>query len=446
MRALAALLLALAATPARAATVYVATVDAEISPAIGDYISGAIARASAEGADALVIQLDTPGGLVTTTQNIVSAILNADVPVIVFVAPRGAWAASAGTFITLAGHVAAMAPGTSIGAAHPVPIFGGAPAPAEPGRKEPSAGKERDYALEKTENFTTAFIESIAELRGRNARWAIEAVRHSVAIGHAEALEKKVIDLVAEDLPQLLERSSGRVVKVGRRSVELQLAGANLVEVPMSPLQKLFSVLANPQLAFVLFLAGLAGLYIETQTPGAIAPGALGVLCLVLVGISLQIIPFDWIGLLLVLGGVALTIAEIHAGGTGLLFLPGLLLLGAGAFLVFRVPGVSDVSLPFWRFVVPMVALVGGLGALMIWGVARSFGRPQRTGTASLIGARGVADLEIGPSGGRVLLRGELWGARSDQPISAGERVEVEGLDGLTLRVRPSSDGSGGRG
>jgi hypothetical protein len=140
-------------------------------------------------------------------------------------------------------------------------------------------------------------------------------------------------------------------------------------------------------------MAGLAGIYLETQVPGTIVPGTIGAVCLVLVGISLQIIPFDWIGLLLVLGGVALTIAEIHAGGTGLLLLPGLLLLGAGAFLVFRVPGVSDVSLPFWRFVAPMVAFVGLLGALMIWGVARSFGRPQRTGTASLIGAHGVADL-----------------------------------------------------
>jgi membrane-bound serine protease (ClpP class) len=449
MRAVLALLLALA-PPAAAATVYVATVDAEISPAIGDYLGGAIARAAAEGADALVIQLDTPGGLVSTTQDIVSAILNAELPVIVFVAPRGAWAASAGTFITLAGHVAAMAPGTSIGAAHPVPLFGAPTPPQEPGKKpekggEGAAGTPRDFAAEKAENFTAAFIESIAELRGRNVKWAVEAVRRSVAIQHAEALERKVIDLVAEDLPQLLELSSGRTVKVGRRDVELQLAGAQLVHVPMSALQKLFSVLASPQLAFVLFLAGLAGIYIETQSPGLIVPGTLGAVCLVLVGISLQIIPFDWIGLLLLLAGLGLMIGEIFVAGFGLLFVPGLVLFGAGAFLVFRVPEVSDLSLPLWSFVVPVVGTFGLLGALLIWGVSRSFARPQVAGTAGLIGAHGVADLEIGPDGGRVLLRGELWGARSEQPIAAGTSVEVEGFDGLTLRVRRAGNGPQGR-
>jgi membrane-bound serine protease (ClpP class) len=451
MRRLAALLLGLLAFPARAATVYVATVDADISPAIGDYVATSIARAAAEHADALVLMLDTPGGLVTTTQDIVSAILNAELPVIVFVAPRGAWAASAGTFITLAGHVAAMAPGTSIGAAHPVPLFGApppAPGPQEKGEKggKPSdAPVPRDYAGEKTENFTAAFIESIAKLRGRNIEWAVEAVRTSVAIDPAQALEKRVIDLVAEDLSDLLERVSGRTVKVGRRDVELQLAGATVVELPMSALQKLLSVLASPQLAFVLFLAGLAGIYIETQSPGLIVPGALGALCLVLVGISLQIIPFDWVGLLLLLAGVGLMVGEIFVAGFGLLFFPGLVLFGTGAYLVFRVPELSDMSLPLWQFVMPVVALVGLLGAGVVWGVSRSFARPQVAGTAGLIGAHGIADRDVGVSGGTVLLRGELWNARSEQPIPAGTAIEVEGLDGLTLQVRASHARSPGR-
>jgi membrane-bound serine protease (ClpP class) len=338
-----------------------------------------------------------------------------------------------------------MAPGTSIGAAHPVPLFGAPPPMPEPGKPADPAGKKaerapapRDYAGEKTENFTAAFIESIAELRGRNVEWAIEAVRHSVAIDHSEALRKKVIDLVAEDLPQLLELVSGRVVKVGRREVELQLAGARVVEVPMSALQKLFSVLASPQLAFVLLLAGLAGIYIETQSPGLIVPGTVGIVCLVLVGISLQIIPFDWVGLILVLAGVGLMIGEIFVAGFGLLFVPGLVLFGVGAYLVFRVPELSDLSLPLWQFVIPVVAVVGLLGALLIWGVSRSFARPQAAGTAALIGMQGIADHEVGPGGGRVLLRGELWSARSEQPIAAGEPIEVEGLDGITLRVRLS--------
>jgi len=450
MRWLAALLLGLLALPSRAATVYVATVDADISPAIGDYVATSIARATAEGADALVLQLDTPGGLVTTTQDIVSAILNAEVPVIVFVAPRGAWAASAGTFITLAGHVAAMAPGTSIGAAHPVPLFGPpppAPAPAEKGegRRPPAEPPARDYAGEKTENFTAAFIESIAKLRGRNIEWAVEAVRTSVAIDPTQALEKHVIDLIAEDLEQLLEKASGRTVAVGRRQVELQLAGASIVELPMSALQKLLSVLASPQLAFVLFLAGLAGIYIEIQSPGLVVPGALGTVCLVLVGISLQIIPFDWIGLLLLLVGVGLMVGEIFVAGFGLMFVPGLLLFGVGAYLVFRVPALSDVSLPLWQFVMPVVAVFGLLGAGVVWGVSRSFARPQVAGVAGLIGAHGVVDREIGPAGGTVLLRGELWNARSDQPIAAGLEIEVEELDGLTLRVRVSEARPPGR-
>jgi membrane-bound serine protease (ClpP class) len=442
MRALLALLLASAAAPASAATVYVATVDADISPAIGAYVTGAIQRASAEAADALVLRLDTPGGLVSTTQDIVSAILNAELPVIVFVSPRGAWAASAGTFITLAGHVAAMAPGTSIGAAHPVPVFGApppspAPAPARPEPKGEPGQAPRDYGAEKTENFTAAFIQSIAELRGRNVEWAVEAVRRSVAIDHAQALEKNVIDLVAEDLPQLLELASGRVVKVGRREVRLQLAGARVLELPMSTTQRFFSVLASPQLAMILLLVGLAGIYLETQSPGMIVPGLVGATCLVLLGISLQIIPFDWIGMLLLLAGLALMIGELWVPGFGLLFVPGVLLFGTGAYLAFRVPELSDVGLPLWQFVVPLTFVFAVFGALVIWSVSRSAVRPQTAGTAALLGAHGTADRPIGAASGSVLVRGERWNARSEHLIAPGESVEIEGFDGLTLRVRP---------
>jgi len=442
MRALLALLLASAALPSRAATVYVATVDADISPAIGDYVTGSIRRAAAEKADALVLRLDTPGGLISTTQDIVSAILNAELPVLVYVSPRGAWAASAGTFITLAGHVAAMAPGTSIGAAHPVPVFGApppapAPDPSAPEREKAPAPAQRDFANEKTENFTAAFIQSIAELRGRNIEWAVEAVRSSVAIDHAQALEKNVIDLVAEDLPELLELASGRVVKVGRNEVELQLAGARVVELEMSAAQRFFAVLASPQLAMILLLVGLAGIYLETQSPGLIIPGALGATCLVLLGISLQIIPFDWVGVLLVLAGLALMIGELWVPGFGLLFVPGMFLFGAGAYLAFRVPELSDVALPLWQFVVPMTAAFGLLGALIGWGVVHSAGRPQVAGSAALVGARGIAESAVDAASGSVVLRGERWNARSDQRIDSGQAFEVEGLDGLTLRLRP---------
>jgi membrane-bound serine protease (ClpP class) len=449
MRAVAPLLVALAAAlPARGATVYVATVDADISPAIGDYIRTSIERAADDEVEALVIQLDTPGGLLSTTQDIVSEILNAPLPVIVFVAPRGAWAASAGTFITLAAHVAAMAPGTSIGAAHPVEL-GGAEEPApddedgeedKPAKERRKRGRARSFAGEKAENFTAAFIESIAETRGRNVEWAVDAVRNSVAIKQSEALERKVIDLVAEDLDDLLARTDGRVVKVGTREVTLATAKAKRVEIPMTGMQRFLAVLANPQLATLLFLLGLAGIYIEAQSPGLIVPGVLGLACLVLFAVSLQIIPFNWFGLILLITGVGLMIGEIFVAGFGLLFVPGLILFGVGAYMVFRVPEISDLGLPLLEFVAPLVVVTGLLGALLVYGVTRSFARPQVAGVAGMIGLEGVADGEVGPDGGRVLLRGELWNARSQARIAPGGRVEVEGLDGLTLRVRPAGD------
>ncbi|MCP4005202.1 MAG: nodulation protein NfeD [bacterium] len=430
--------------PALASTVYVATVSDAIGPAISDYLDKAIKAADEAGADLLVLELDTPGGLLTTTKDIVSSILNAPLPVAVFVSPRGAWAASAGTFITMAGHIAAMAPGTSIGAAHPVSSFGSNPkpptVPKEDGEEgeEPAQGGATDFAAEKAENFTVAFIESIAEERERNVEWAVDAVRNSVAIKQSEALEKNVIDLVAEDLDHLLEQLHGRVVKVGRGEVVLDTENAQVHYFEMDLINRIFAVIGNPSVAFLLFLAGAAGLYIEVQNPGLIVPGSIGVVCLILAGLALQIIPFNWIGLILILAGLGLLVAEIFITSFGVLFALGISCFAAGAYLVFRVPELSDLAVPVVSVILPTVLVLAGFMGIVIYGVSKSFQRPQFAGVESLIGQQAVADSDSDAAGrGRVLVRGELWTAESDSQIREGDRVEIVEVQDLVVRVRP---------
>ncbi len=442
---------------ALAGTVNVATVSGPINSAIEDYLVTAVARSEAEGAVALVIELDTPGGLVTSTQGIVSAILNAELPVIVYVSPRGAWAASAGTFITMAGHIAAMAPGTSIGAAHPVSIGGGGPTPPVPGQPAPEADDEdaetepkpeakpilRDFSNEKAENFTAAFLESIAEQRGRNVEWAAQAVRDSVAVKQSEALELNVIDLIAEDLDHLLELVDGRVVKVGRVEVTLHTLDVSIARIEMALANRILAVIADPTIIFLLMLVGAACLYMEVQAPGMIIPGVIGAACLVLVAIAMQIIPFNWVGLLLMFFGLGLLVAEIYVAGFGLLFVPGLACLGAGAYMTFRVPELSDLTLPFWTVILPMLAVLAGFMAIVVVGISRSFARPAFAGAESLVGAVAIAESDLDPSG-RVRLRGELWSAESESPARCGESVEIVEVNDLLVRVRPLPVPAGG--
>ncbi len=428
----------LAAGPASAAgEVYVVTVSGGINPAVSDHIQKAIAEARDAGAAALVIELDTQGGLLSSTKDIVNAILNAELPVVVFVSPRGAWAASAGTFITLAGHVAAMAPGTSIGAAHPVSLFPGGAPPPEPGEKggKPDPAAARDHSAEKIENFAAAFMESIAQERKRNVKWAIEAVRGSKAITQKEALEKKVIDLVAEDLDELLEKIDGRSVRVGRVDVALHTKAARLVRLEMSLVNRFLNLISDPQIALLLIFAGLLGLYVEFTQPGVVLPGVAGAICLVLAGLALQIIPFNGIGLLLIFGGVVLLVSELFVPSFGVLFTAGVLCLAAGGYMVFDVPEESDIPVPFWEAVVPAVAAVATFGGFVVFLLGRSLLRPAVSGVEALVGTHAVVDRDLAPEG-KVRVRGELWTARADEPIARGESVEVVGIDDLSLRVR----------
>jgi membrane-bound serine protease (ClpP class) len=427
-------ILALAAALPAAAVgfVNVATISGSINPASSDYLQQVIARSADEGAAAVLIELDTPGGLLSSTKDIIQAILNARVPVIVYVSPQGAWAGSAGTFITLAGHVAAMAPGTSIGAAHPVGVGGSSPAPSG---SEAAEKKGRDYAAEKAENFTAAFIESIARERKRNVEWAVKAVRESVAIPADEALRLHVIDLVAPDRASLLTRLEGRALTVAGSPWTLALEGAELRSAEMPLTTRFFDVLANPDIAVMLILAGMLGLYVELTTPGVILPGVAGAIALVLGFISLQILPFSWLGLLLLFGGIGLVVAELFVTSFGILFALGVACFLLGGSMLFDRPGESDLNVSFWSVLVPAVGAVAGFGAVVVYAVGRSLRRAPVAGADAMIGMEGRAVTALAPEG-TVFVRGEHWNAHAESPVYAGARVEVVAVDGLRLRLR----------
>jgi membrane-bound serine protease (ClpP class) len=418
----------LAAAPAAASHVNLATVDGSINPASSDYLQKAIEQSEADGAAALLIELDTPGGLLASTKDIIQAILNARVPVIVYVAPRGAWAASAGTFITLAGNVAAMAPGTSIGAASPVSAGGG-------GGEREEDNKRRDVAAEKAEKFTIAFIESIAKERSRNVEWAMRAVREAEAINADEALELGVIDLVAETRAELLERVEGMDVVVAGEPRTIHVADAEVRVIEMTALTRLFNFLASPDIAVLLVMAGLLGLYIEFNQPGMLVPGILGGICLILAAIAFQILPFSWVGLMLMLLGMLLLLAELFVTSYGLLFAAGIACFLLGGSMLFEMPEVSDLGVSFWSVLVPSVVGFATFAALVIFAIGRTFMRAQTAGVDELIGLVGTSASALSPAG-KIFVRGEYWDADAEEEISKGARVEVTAVEGMRLRVR----------
>ncbi len=413
---------------ASASHVNVIVIDGSINPASSDYLQKAVEQSESDGAVALLVELDTPGGLLASTKDIVQAVLNSRVPVIVYVSPRGAWAASAGAFITLSGHVAAMAPGTSIGAASPVSASGG-------GGERGENDERRDVAAEKAEKFTTAFIESIAQERKRNVEWAHKAVREAEAITQEEALELNVIDLIAKDRADLFEQLEGREVQVADETVVLELAGAETRMIEMDSMTRLFNFLASPDIAVLLVMAGLLGLYIEFNQPGLLVPGIAGAICLVLAAIAFQILPFSWVGLLMLLLGVALMAAEIFVTSYGVLFAAGVVCLLLGGSMLFDMPELSDLTVSFWSVLVPVVTGFAFFAAIVIYAVGRSMVRAQTAGVSELVGMVGRSATALGPEG-KVFVRGEYWSASADEEIASEEAVEVTAVEGLRLRVR----------
>jgi membrane-bound serine protease (ClpP class) len=425
-----------AAGVASAGDIIIVTIDGSINPASSDYLLGAIERAEQENAAAVLIELNTPGGLVSSTQDIIQAMLNSSVPTIVYVTPRGATATSAGTFITLAANVAAMMPGTSIGAAHPVSLFGGESPPASPAKQDGEGEPTGQGAVEqKIENFLAAYVESIAKERDRNVEWAGEAVRNSVAVTAEEALELNVIDLVASSREELLAAIDGRIVKLGEVEHELAVANETEVRIEMTLVQAIFNFLSDPNVATILFAIGAIGLYMEFQSPGLIVPGVIGVVAMILFGFALQILPFSWIGVLLVLLGVGLLIAELFFVSFGLLFAAGLTCFLVGGTMIFDRPELSDLTVSFWEVLVPIAAAMTVLGGLIVYSLSRTFLSRQTAGVDEMVGLVGRCETAIDPKG-KVFVRGEYWNSFADESIAEGDPIEVIGVQGLTLRVR----------
>jgi membrane-bound serine protease (ClpP class) len=404
---------------ASAAPAPVAMIELEgvISPVTLRLVGIAIDRAQAERAQALVIQLDTPGGLERSMRAIVQRMMNAEVPIIVFVAPTGARAASAGVFITMAAHVAAMAPATNIGAASPVAMGG-------------SADKTM---MKKVENDSAAFIRTVAVERGRNADWAEKAVRQAVAITEREAVKLKVIDLVADSIPDLLEKVDGRTIKLSKSTVTLATKGAPLRPIEIGFRDRFLNVITDPNVAYVLMMLGMLGLFFELSNPGVILPGVIGGISLILAFFAFQSLPINYAGLLLILFGIVLLVAEIKIVSHGVLAIGGMISMALGSLMLFDAPEVGfRVS---WWVIGPTVAATAGLFLFVVAAGVRALGRPPATGAEGLVGKLATVRERLAPEG-QVLVLGEIWRAVADgEPLEPGVQVRIVAVDGLTLRV-----------
>ena len=432
-----ALLVSQAVNAASGGHINVASVSGSINPASADYLIESIATSERDGAAALLIELDTPGGLVASTRDILQAMLNADVPIIVYVTPRGAWAISAGTFITVAANVAAMSPGTSIGAAHPVSASGGTERQPTDEEEGANPAGSVDVGMEKAENALAAMMESIAQVRNRNVEWVVQAVRESVAVSETKALELGVIDLIADNRAELLKNIEGRVVRINGEERTLAVAGLPAKNLEMTLAQVIFNFLADPNVAILLFMAGGLGLYAEFNSPGLIVPGVLGVVCMVLAGIAFQILPFDWVGLILILAGLGLFVAEMFFPTFGVLFALGVVCMLLGGTMIFDQPDFSDLTVSFWGVLVPAVAAMAVFGGLIVFAVGRAMMVGQIMGVDELVGLVGKTVSKLEPEG-KVFVRGEYWNAAvtEEEEIEEGAAVEVASIEGLHMTVR----------
>jgi membrane-bound serine protease (ClpP class) len=395
-----------------------------IGPATASYISRSIDEAEKQNAQCLVIQLNTPGGLLDSTQTIVQKVLASPVPVIVYVAPIGATATSAGCFITLAASIAAMAPATTIGAAHPVMIGGGIAGNGE---------KPDDTMKQKLENFSVSYIEAIAAKRNRNVEWARSAVRESASITAAKALELKVIEIIADDLSDLQNQLNGRVVE-GR---ELKTAGAAVTEIGMSPNERVFQLLWRPEVMFILMLVAIYGIIGELSSPGAILPGVVGAIALVLVLYMAAILPINVTGLVMIGLAFALFVFDVFAPTHGALTVGGIIAFLIGSLMLF------DRGDPLFRlslaYIVPATIMTALFFAFVVGKGIRAQFLPAKSGKEAMLGKTVVASTPIDSSQGKVFVEGEYWNAVSDTPVDQGQSVEIAAVLGLTLKVRPKT-------
>jgi membrane-bound serine protease (ClpP class) len=409
-------------------SILVISVKGTINPASSDYIKKNINDAPKENVGLVVIELDTPGGLLSSTKEIVQSILNAPVPVVIFVTPAGASATSAGVFITMSGHIAAMAPGSSIGAAHPVSGSG------KDIKDEGGSNMEK-----KVENYASAFIEGIAKKTGRNSHWAIDAVRKSVSITAEDALKLNVIDLLAGSLPELLKKIDGRTVKVKESQVRIKTTGLPLKRKEMTMVQKFLDILSTPNIALLLLSLGSLGIIAELYHPGTYFPGVVGGICFILGLISLQILPINYGGLALIGLSIILFVAEIFVPSFGILGVGGILSFIFGALFLFDTPE-SDLSVSLGI----VLAIAASFGAFMIVAgtlISKVIFQKPHSGPESLIGVTGRVVQEIKPGiMGKVFFHGEYWNAYSDQEISKDAKVKIIARENLSLKVSPQED------
>jgi membrane-bound serine protease (ClpP class) len=425
--ALFAVLFAVDVAAAEKAPVYdVITVNSAITPPVAEYVIKNIDEAARTGADGIVILLDTPGGLDLAMRDIIKAILNSKVPVVVFVHPSGARAASAGAIITIAANVAAMAPGTNIGAAHPVGI---------------GLGKMDETMVKKVENDAAAYARGIALKRGHNVDWIERAVRQSESITAEEALRLRVIDYMATDIKNLLAAMDGREVRLESGKVRLKTKGAVLNEKKMGFRERILITISDPNIAYLLMLVGLAGLYFEFSHPGAIFPGVVGGISLILAFLALQTLPVNYAGVLLIILAVILFIAEIKVVSHGVLTIGGIISLILGSLILYESP---DPALRVsFSVMIPALTVISLFFIGVITLALKAQLRKPVTGGEGMIGKRGIAVTAVHREG-KVLIDGEYWNATSDQTIDDGKSIKVLGLKGLSLVIEEVENQKGG--
>ena len=437
---------------AAAPAVVVLNVDGAISPGTADYVVRGLKSAAEKSAELVVLKMDTPGGLDTSMRQIIKQIIASPIPVAAFVAPDGARAASAGTYILYASHIAAMAPATNLGAATPVMIgIGATPGSGDQPQKE-DQNKERDKnagakpapakqaapltAMEhKLVNDASAYIRSLAQMRGRNVEWAEQAVREAVSLTAAEALKLKVIEVVAPDVPDLLRQLDGRKVNVLGIERTLQLTGAHIVALEPDWRSRVLSAIADPSLAYLLMLAGVFGIFFEFSNPGFILPGVIGAISLLLALFAFQVLPINYVGLVLILLGIAFMTAEAFVPSFGVLGIGGIVAFVMGSVMLIDTD-IAGYGVP-WSIIVP-VALASALFIFLAVGVAlKARRRPVVSGQEEMIGDIGEVLEDFDGKDGRARVHGESWRIRSRQPLQRGQKIEVVHMEGLILDVEP---------
>jgi membrane-bound serine protease (ClpP class) len=401
--------------------VMVITINGVINPVSAEFIGKSIRKAREKQVEALVIELDTPGGLDTSMRTSVKDIIGSDVPVVVFVSPSGSRAASAGVFLTLAAHIAAMAPGTNIGAAHPVGI-----------------GEKMDKTMaEKATNDAAAYSRSLAEQRGRNAQWAENAVRISISATESEALKERVIDLVTKDISSLLSDIDGMHVQTVLGEKVLRTKNSTVIREEMGIRYRILNLISDPNIAYILMLLGFYGLFFELTNPGSLFPGVIGGICIILAFYAFQTLPVNYAGLLLIILALVLFILEIKIISHGILTIGGIIAMIIGSLMLF------ESSAPFMKLSLSIIlpaVIITTLFFTLTFGLAfKAYKRKPVTGSEGLIGLKGVADTDITHDTGMVALHGELWSAYSDEPVSKGEKVVVDAVSGLKVKVKKSA-------